>query len=417
MSLLLKNLSVVDQGSEFKNTKVDIFIQNGIIESFQSKTADDIIDLDGFLVTPGWFDLDSHFNDPGFEFKEDIISGSRCASLSGFTDVCLVPSTNPVVETKADVAYLTTGSSGAVDLHAIGALSEANEGKNLTEILDLHAAGAVGFSSGDLPIWNSELLIKALQYTAPISVPIIQNARDIHLSKNTHMHEGLESTRLGMRAEPALSEEVTIRRDLELLKFSGGSLHFSKLSTAGAVELIRSAKASGLKVSCDVSIHHLLFTDKDIGNFDSNYKNSPPYRLRSDRMALLNGILDGTIDAIVSNHRPQDSESKDLEFDLADPGSISLQTFYSSLLKLTEDVPFELLVEKITNGPRRVLGMEDLHIVEGAPAKLTVLSPEESWVLNSETNLSKSTNSPFWGQKLIGKVLGTVNGENYLNLK
>ena len=268
-------------------------------------------------------------------------------------------------------------------------------------------------TDGDNPIWNTELLLKALQYTSQVDLPIMQSARDLQLSRGSHMHEGVFSTRLGLRGEPGLSEEITVKRDLEILKYAGGKLHFSRISSAATLPLIEKAKASGLNVTADVAIHNLLFTDESIGEFDTNFKATPPFRTEEDRVALIAGVKSGVIDAICSNHRPHDSESKELEFDLAMPGAISLQTFYPSLLELTNDIPFETLVERVTSAPRKILGTAEISLKEGAAAKLTLVDPEMMWTLDDTTNQSKSRNSPFWGTKLKGKVIATVNGRHF----
>lgn len=414
MSLLLKNARIMDRSSKVNLKKVDLLIENGIVQSFSGGKADLEIDVSGKIITAGWFDLNANFNDPGKELKEDIFSGSNSASFGGFTDVNLSPDTQPAIDSKSDVSYLLKRAQKMVDLHVTAALSEGIKGENLTEIFDLRNAGALSFSDGDSCIWNAELLLKALQYTSSIGVPVIQNARDQNLSSNTHMHEGVFSTQLGMRGEPSLSEELIIKRDIDILKYSGGRMHFTSLSTAGAVSLIRKAKEEKLNVTCDVSIHHLLFTDDSIADFDTTFKVRPPYRLESDRKALLEGVKDGVVDAICSYHRPQDQEGKQLEFDLAEFGDISLQTFYPSLLSISDVVPFEILIERITNGPRSVLGLPEQRIEVGEPAKLTVIDPEQEWVLDSSNNLSKSQNSPFWNRKVKGKVFATVNLDSYL---
>ena len=410
MSLLLKNALVIDKNSPSHSKPVNLLVEEGKIVSFNGKNAEKVIDLAGKVVTYGWFDLNANFSDPGHEYREDVMSGSELAQAGGFTDVCLMPGTFPPIERKGDVDYLSRRRSDLVNIYVCGALSEALKGENLTEILDLHSAGAICFSDGDEPIWNTELLLKALQYTSDINVPIFQNPRDIHLSANTHMHEGLHSTNLGLRGEPAFSEKLMIQRDLEVLRYGGGRLHFSRISTADSVHLIRAAKAEGLAVSCDVGIHHLIFTDELVGDFDTNYKSIPHYRSEIDRMALLEGIKDGAVDAICSNHRPLDGESKQLEYDLSEPGNISLQTFYPTLVRISKEVPFEILIDRVVNGPRKVLMKDPVVLEEGSEAKLVILDPKAVWNLNSETNLSKSKNSPFWGQELTGKVVGIVNG-------
>ena len=412
MSLLLKNAQIIDKNSPAHSKRVNILIEKGKISSFDGKRATKEIDLKGKSITYGWFDLNAHFNDPGNEHREDIATGLEVAKAGGFTDVCLMPGTIPPIESKSDVNYLSKKRSDFVDIHVCASLSEGQNGENLTEILDLNSAGAKCFSDGDKPIWNTKLLLKALQYTSDIKTPIFQNARDLHLSANTHMHEGLQSTNLGLRGEPAFSEKLMISRDLEVLKYSGGRIHFSRISTADSVELIRKAKKERLAISCDVGIHHLLFTDGSVGDFDTNFKSFPHYRSEVDRQALLKGIKDGTIDAICSNHRPLDGESKELEFDLAEPGNIALQTFYSSLLKLAEEVPLEVLIDAVVNGPRKVLHEDLVSIDIGNEAKLTMLDSDMVWTLNDDNNLSKSNNSPFWNKDLKGIVVGIVNGDS-----
>ena len=410
MSILLKNVYVLDPHSPAHSKQANILIEKGKITSLNGKSAQKEIDLRGKMVSCGWVDLNAQFCDPGNEHREDINSGSEVASAGGFTDVCLISETEPPITSKSDVSYLIKKAPNYLDIHPLAAISDSLQGDNLTEMLDLHEAGAVAFSDGDKPIWNAKLLLKALQYTNDINVPIVQNARDLNLSQSTHMHEGKVSTLLGLRGEPSLSEELIIQRDIEILKYSGGSIHFSRLSTARGVELIKKARKEGLSVTCDVGIHHLLFSENDIGDFDTNHKSLPPYRSEKDRKALVKGVKDGTIEAICSNHRPLDQECKQLEFDLADPGSLSLQTFYPSLLKLSKEIPMEILIERVTSGPRKIMKMEGFKIDEGAKAKLTIFDPDRSWKLNDTSSLSKSRNSPFWNSELKGEVVGTING-------
>ncbi len=413
MSLLLKNAQIVDKNSPAHSKSINLLIENGKIASIVGGKAKREIDLKGKYVSYGWFDLNAHFCDPGYEHREDIESGINTSKSGGFTDVCLISGTEPPIESKSDVSYLRSRKSELVEIHVAGSISESQKGENLTEVLDLNSAGACCFSDGDQPIWNTELLLKSLEYTRDINVPIFQNARDLNISSNTHIHEGVFSTNLGLRADPSLSEELIVQRDLEVLRYSKGSLHFSRISSAKSVDLIRKAKKSGLSVTCDVGIHHLIFIDESIGDFDSTFKSLPHYRSESDRKALIKGVKDGVIDAICSNHRPLDLESKQLEFDLAEPGNISLQTFYSSLLTISTEIPLEILVDAIVNGPRKVLKKDLVKIDVGLEARLTIFDPDYSWILNSESNLSKSKNSPYWNQQLKGKVVGIVNGRNF----
>ncbi len=410
MSLLLKNALVIDLQSPYHNKKKDILIEKGFIKSFGTASSRKVIDCSGKIVTPGWFDLNSNFCDPGYEFKEDIASGTKAAAGGGFTDVNLMPATNPPLLSKSDVEYIKGKELAEVDLHISAAVSQGLDGENLTEMIDLRAAGVKSFCEGDLPIANTKLLLKALQYTSQLDVPVFQNARDPHLSDNAQMHEGVVSTGLGLKGEPSLSEELIVARDLGILKYSGGKIHFSKISAAKSVDLIRKAKKEKLNVTCDVSVHHLIFSDSNLSSFDSTFKSLPPFRSEFDRKALIKGVKDGTIDAICSDHRPQDTESKKLEFDLADPGTISLQTFFPALMKV-EEIPLEILVDKVTHGSRKVLGLDEVSIKKGGLAKFTIADMKSKWNLDKQSNLSKSVNSPFWEDQLVGKVVGTVNGE------
>lgn len=411
MSILLKNLRCPTLKESTDADSVSILIDRGYISSLNGKDAEEIIDLEGCFVTPGWMDLNANFHDPGEEMHEDLQTGSAAAVAGGFTDVQLTPQTDPVIDTKSAISFILKNAQPILDLHPCAAVSARLEGESLTEMLDLFEAGARSFSNGDLPIWNSELLLKALQYTQSLPTPIFQNARDRSLSKDAQMHEGVVSTMMGLRGEPALSEGLVIRRDLEILKYSGGRLHFTCLSTAEGVRLITEAKEQGLNVTADVGIHHLLFTEESVQNFDTHFKVLPHYRTETDRKALIDGLKNGVIDAICSNHRPFSEEHKQLEFDLAEFGNISLQTFFPSLLEVAKEVPLELLFDKIISGPRRVLGLEEPSISVGSTAKLTIYNPDLQWKLDSANNLSKSWNSPFWGSELTGKVVGTVNGD------
>lgn len=411
MKLLLKNALIFDPESKHHKTKADILIDEGMIKQVdQNLECNRSIDMDGKLVSPGLVDLFANFNEPGYEHKEDISSGIECAIFGGFTDVCLIPNTAPVIGTKSDVSFLRSRSDGRVDLYPIAAVSEGTNGENLTEILDLNNAGAVAFSDGLLPIWNSELLLKALQYVQKFNGLIINRAKDIHLSQFSQMHEGEASTSLGMKGEPSLSEEITIKRDLDILRYAGGRMHFTHLSTARAVELILAAKKEGLQVTCDVAIHQLMYVDQHLMAFDSNLKADPPFRAEEDRKALIKGLKTGVIDAITSSHQPQDVESKDLEFDLAASGICSLPTVISSLVKLADELPMEVSIQRFTTGPRRVLGLPAVKVEAGFPAKLAFIDETYEWKFDQSSNPSKSNNSPLFGQILRGKCVGTANG-------
>ncbi len=414
MKILLSQATIFDPASKFHQKKYDILIEDGVITQIgQNLKAKKVIDCDKKEVFPGFVDLFAHFNDPGFEHKEDLESGSRVANSGGFTDVLLIPNNHPVTQSKSDVEYIQSQSKYGVDLWAMGAVSEGTAGENLTEILDLQHAGARAFSDGINSIWNTELLLKALQYVQKFDGLIINRPKDKHLSMHTHMHEGVVSTLLGLKGEPSISEELAIQRDLDILRYTGGRLHFSQISTIKSVSLIKKAKKEGLNVTCDVGIHHLVFTEDLINNFDSNYKSDPPFRSEKDRKALIKGVAEGTIDAVVSAHQPQDAENKELEFDLAANGLLSMQTLYAMFIQLKPEIALDKLITAITINPRKILDLPPVQIEEGYPAKLTIAEPGHVWSYNQTTNQSKSANSPFLGFDLKGRVFGTINGEFY----
>lgn len=417
MKLLLSNARVLDADSPYNGQVVDILIEAGQITRIGSGLkAEKTHDLAGKLVTPGFCDLSAHFNEPGHENKEDLASGVRSAAFSGFTDVCVLPNTDPVIETKSDVTFIRSKSAKGVQLHVIAAVSEGCKGENLTEMLDLNAAGAIAFSDGLKPIWNTELLLKALQYMHQFDGLVINRPKDIYLSQFTHMHEGVVSTMMGMNGEPALAEEIAIKRDLDVLRYTGGRIHFAQISSAKSVDLIKAAKKDGLPVTCDVAIHQLIYTDEALSDFDSHLKVDPPFRTEKDRKALIKGLKEGIIDAIVSAHQPQDPENKDLEFDLAAPGIASLPTVFSQLITLQDELPLEIAISRLTTNPRSILGLDAVSVSEGMPARLAIFDPEKEWTLNGSSNPSKSHNSPELGKKLTGKCYALVaDGQFLLN--
>lgn len=412
MEFLIRAALIVDRNSPYHNLLQDILIQNGVIARVgdQIDFEGEIIEAKGLRVSPGWMDMRAHYSDPGMEHKEDLETGSASAAAGGFTDVLLLPNTQPTVDNKNAVGHYQKWSKGAVvNLHVAGAVTKGCEGKELTDMIDLYHAGARAFTEGMLPVWHTNIMLKTLQYLQKFDGVLMNRPEDTMLTAFGAMHEGEVSTRLGMKGIPAISEHVMIQRDLQLLEYTGGKIHFSLISTAGGVELIRKAKAQGLKVTADVGVHHLLFKDTDLKDYDTNLKVNPPFRLTADKEALIAGVLDDTIDVIVSDHQPQDQESKKLEFDLAEFGITGQQSFYSSLLSVFGDRTDEVL-SKVSQAPRSILGMEKHTIAEGKQACLTLYSPELTWTYDKSSNTSKSEASPFLGQTLKGQVVGIVNG-------
>lgn len=415
MSILLKGATVLIPHSDRHRQQVDVLIgEDGLIKEIDktiSSSAEEVLDCQGQYVTLGWFDMRAHFNDPGHEYKEDIRSGAQLAQASGFTDVAILPNTQPVLQTKNDLAYVMSRTADMVcNVHPMAAVTKDAKGEELTEMMDLHHSGAVAFTDGNQPLWHTDILLKSLQYLQPFGGTLINLPQDKWLSMFGTMNEGMTSVMLGMKGIPGMAEEIMIERDLKLLEYAGGKIHFACISTAGSVDLIRKAKAKGLQVTCDVAIYHLIYDDTAVQDYDTNFRLSPPLRGKEDKEALITGLTDGTIDCIVSNHIPQDEESKKLEFDLADNGMISLQTFWPWLVSLHEKLPLDITISKITTAPRQILDQSTPAFKVGEKACLTVANPDRKWSYNKRNNLSKSQNSPLIGEELTGKITAVIRG-------
>lgn len=421
MKTLLKSVKIIDKKSDFNGQIKDILINEGKISKIADKIedkADKVINGENLHVSLGWIDVRVSPKDPGYESKEDLNSLCRAAAVGGFTRIVTLPNTKPTVQTKESIAYYKGFSkSQIVDILPAAAVTKNCEGKDFTEMLDLHNAGAVAFTDGEHPLWNADILLKTLQYLYPINGLLMNRPEETTLSLFGQMHEGIESTLLGMKGIPSTAEELIVMRDLKLLEYAfsqisekreGSVLHFSTISTQRAVELIREAKAKGLPVSCDIAAHQLAFTDADLKEFDTNLKVNPPFRAKADIDALRTGLKDGTIDAIVSDHNPQDEESKNLEFDMADFGIIGLETSFA-VANTYSNLSIEALVEKLTSNPARLLRLQEETIQEGATANITIFNPDLEWVFTEKDIRSKARNTPFVGYTLKGRVVGILN--------
>ena len=417
MDILLKQVEIVDRQSPWHGKKANVHLKDGQIVAVgnEEPTAEKVIDAQGLMLSMGWADMQANFADPGHEHKENLTSGALAAAKGGFTDVALVPNTNPAVQSKNEISYIHSRNGRfATQLHAIGAVTLDTKGEELTEMIDMYEAGAVAFSDGENPLWHTDICLKALLYLQKFDGLLINKPYDKLLTTFGTMHEGINSTIMGMKGMPSLAEELAISRDLDILTYTEGKLHFSNISAAGSVALIRKAKAKGLDVTCDVAAHQLMFNDGAFPDFDTNYKVNPPFRSQSDMDALVAGLKDGTIDVVVSGHSPQDEESKKLEFDAADFGIIGLQTVLPILVSLGDRLDLATALEKITVAPRRRLGLEVPEIKAGQEANLTLFDPAEKWVLDDRTNKSKSKNTPFYGKELVGRALAVFNKGKYV---
>lgn len=415
MKILIQSPLILDPNSSFHQKEKNVLVTNGRITEIGDKnyTADKVIKAEGMLLSPGWFDLGTFVGDPGLEHKEDLTSATRAAAAGGFTEIAVLPNTVPAVQSKNEISYLMRNNENRlVQVHALASVTRNNKGEELTEMIDLHEAGAVGFTDGLKPIWHTDIMLKALQYLQKFNGVLIDHPEDNWLNMFGQMHEGINSTRLGLKGMPRIAEEIVVGKYLELLAYAGGRLHFSKISTAKSVELIKAARKK-LNVSCDITAYQPLLEDSLLVDFDTNYKVNPPLREKADNDALIKGLKEGTIDVICSGHVAHDDESKNLEFDLADFGIISLQTFGANLASLSRSVDWDVLIEKVTIGPRRVLNLEMPRIEEDTKANLTLFDPQREWVLDEKSNSSKSKNSPWFGQQLRGKAVAVFNNTKH----
>jgi len=412
-SLLITAVKVILPGNEFHQQVVDVLIEKGKIMQIANsiKVADknvETIDGTGKILSPGFFDLHANFGEPGLETKEDLVTGTAAAAAGGFTGVAVMPNTQPAIQSRAEVALVVNTAKGnIVDVHPIGAISKNREGKELAELYDMRQNGAVAFSDGNKSVQQAGLMSRALLYAKGFGGLIFSHAEDESMAGGNKMNEGAMSTYLGMKGIPNLAESLMVSRDLYLAEYTDAPIHFASISTPEAVDLIKKAKAKGLRVTCDVAAHQLVFTDEDVAGFDSNYKVSPPLRTKTDAKALIKALKDGIIDAVVSQHTPQEVEFKNVEFHIAKNGIIGLQTVLPLLVRagLNE----EQIVNCLAVRPRQILGVEVPQIQVGAMANLELFDLTKSWTFDEKSNKSKSKNSPLFGQTLQGAVEMIIN--------
>lgn len=426
MQLHLRQAKVSDPASEFHNKVVDITIKEGIISKVvvsAKKTGETTVEAGGkkvytsgkgiIYVSPGWVDILADYAEPGHEQKETIKSGLAAAAKGGFTDVFLAPNTEPVVSTKSIIEFILKKASGhAVSLHPLGAISQNIEGKSLAEMMDMQAHGAIAFSDGWKPVQNAGLMLKALEYVKAFNGTLIQIPEDASIATTGLMHEGTASTRLGMPGIPPEAETIIINRDLQLLRYTGSRLHFTGVSTAAGVDMIRKAKREKLNVTCSVTPYHLALNDEVLNGYSSMYKVSPPLRSEKDRQALIKGLNDGTIDCITSHHRPHEWDAKAREFEYASPGmNIQELAFNIVLQALGDKADLNRITEAFSTRTREIFNMPPATIAKGSIAKLTIFTTAGSYTPTRLVSLSR--NNPFVEQELPGRVAGIINNNNY----
>ena len=410
---LLQTVHILWPGSLHHDQIRDVLIQNGKIIRIAENIAEQpkgarVVEGRGQYLCPGFFDLNANYGEPGFETKEDIQTGSSAAMAGGFVGVAVHPNTNPPLHRQAEIALIRNRARGlGVDVYPMGTISKRREGQELAELYDMQQSGALAFTDGDRNVADAGLMGRALLYGKGIDALIVSYADDRKISEGTSMNEGEVSTYLGMKGNPNLAESLMVARDLYLAEYHDARIHFTTISTAESVDLIRQAKARKLAVTCDVAAHHLVLTDEAVKTFDSQYKVHPPLRTKKDIKALLKGLKDGTIDAIVSQHTPHEIEFKRVEFQMAKDGIIAQQTVLPLLLKA--GLSPAQIIDKLALGSRAVVGLPIPVLEEGAAASLVLFDPKKEWVFDAKTNRSKSANSPFMGEKWQGLVTFTMN--------
>lgn len=418
MDLLIRGGTVVDPAAG-RAYEADVLVKDGRVAAVEKKiTARGrgarVLDAAGKLVTPGLIDMHVHLREPGQEYKETVASGTLAAVHGGFTAVAAMPNTDPVADTPEVIRYVLDKARSVSDrarVYPVGALTMGSRGKELTEMGALRDAGAVAFSDDGRPVPDTHVMRRALEYARMLGVPVISHCEDLSLATGV-MHEGLVSTRLGLKGTPAAAEDTAVARDLILAEMTGCRLHVAHVTTAGAVRLVREAKARGVRVTAEAAPHHFTLTDRAVEGFDTNAKVNPPLRTEADVAAVREGLADGTIDVIATDHAPHAAHEKEVEFDLAPFGLVGLETAVG--LVFTELVAGGVLdvvtaVAKLSTNPARVLGLSRA-IEPGAVADLTVIDPEAVWTVHRAQLVSKSKNTPFHGRRLKGLPYATIVG-------
>jgi dihydroorotase len=416
--LLIRNGRVIDPANQVDQV-ADILLEDAAITrvgpSLETPPGTEIIDATGKVVCPGFIDIHVHLREPGYEYKETVATGTRAAAAGGFTAVCCMANTAPVNDNRSITDYILdkARTEGRVRVYPIGAVTRGLEGKELAELAELAEAGCVGFSDDGKCVMNANLYRRAMEYTLPFGAPVISHAEDTHLTHGTAMNEGVVSTELGIPASPAAAEDVMVARDIVLAELTGAHVHFAHVSTAGAVRMIRDARARGVRVTAEVTPHHLVLTEDAVRTFDANTKMNPPLRTRRDVEALIEALADGTIDCVATDHAPHALSEKEGEFDHAAFGIVGLETAVSLLLdRLVRPglLPLGTLVARMSTDPARLMNLPGGTLRPGAPADLTLLDLDRELTVTPARFHSRSRNTPFGGWPLRGGPWLTIVG-------
>jgi dihydroorotase len=414
--LLIKNGRVIDPASRHDGV-ADVWIEDGVIKgvgaNLTAAAGVDVIDATGLIVAPGFIDMHVHLREPGFEHAETIESGSRAAAAGGFTSVCPMPNTKPVNDNATVTSYMIEKARrhAVVNVWPIGAITKNSAGEELAAIGSMKQAGAVAISDDGRPVMNARVMRRAMEFARSLGIAVINHCEDLHLSAGGDMHEGAESVRLGLRGIPGCSEDVMVARDILLAEVTGARYHVAHISSRHSVEMVQFAKAKGLTVTAEATPHHLALADRDMKPYDSNYKMKPPLRTPCDVTAVLEGIVNGAIDAIATDHAPHPGSEKMQEFESCPFGILGLETAIGvSLEQLVHPgkISVARLVELFTSGPARILGIDRGTLAQGAPADVTIFSMDREWTYDVNKSFSKSRNSPFDGKTFQGGPVATV---------
>lgn len=414
MKLIIKAGRVIDPANGLDAVR-DILVEDGVIvqvaETIVAGDAESV-DASGKLVVPGLIDIHTHLRDPGFEYREDIISGTRAAAAGGVTSLACMPNTAPVNDTLAVTRYIVdkARAEGSANVFPIGCISHGMQGEVLAEMGELKAGGCVAFSDDGKPVVSSELMRRAFEYADTFDVPLISHAEDKSLVGEGCMNEGPVATELGLKGIPWVAEDAATARDIMLAEFTGGRLHVAHVSTKGSVELVRQAKARGVRVTCEATPHHFMLTEEAVRGYDTNAKMNPPLRNNVDLAAVRAGLADGTIDAIATDHAPHHYDEKNVEFNLALNGIVGLETLLPLTLQLVRDGVLDLsrAVALMTCRPAAIIGVDRGTLSVGATADIAVIDPDLEWTVEPKKFYSKGRNTPFGGMSVRGAALKTI---------
>jgi len=415
MNLLIKGGRVIDPSQKLDDT-LDVLVENGLIKEIgkglKAPAGAEVIDAAGKYVVPGLVDMHVHLRDPGLEYKEDIISGTRAAAAGGFTSIVCMPNTKPVIDNKAIADYIINKArnEGSANVFPVGSITYGLSGERMSEMGELKEAGCVAVSDDGRPVTNPELMRRALEYARGMGILVISHAEELSLVGEGVMNEGFTSTEIGLKGIPRIAEDIATARDVMLAEYTNSPIHIAHVSTAGSVRVIREAKARGVQVTCETAPHYFTLTDDAVRGYNTNAKMNPPLREAADVAAIKAGLADGTIDAIATDHAPHHLDEKDVEFDAAMNGIIGLETSLPLSLKLVQDGVLTLnqLIEKMSCNPSNILGLQRGSLASGRVADITVIDPLAQWTVDADKLASKSKNSPFLGWSVTGAAFATI---------